>query len=190
MLTERTALPRTYASPRVFSRAFGRAARDGRVIERASVVGSVAPAIPFRSIFKSAAAQVGVAEDLEEFDRVLADGYGFPPGVLAYCFPRLLEAFHGYVLRADGVVVCVLATVEIGGDCGVTLVGSAPDARWPGRGLAADVLRACEGPRSRLQDHHAARLLDGGSLYARLGYRPSGPINLWELRTAPDSTAP
>jgi len=174
MPTERTALPRTYASLRVFPRAFGRAAREGRVIERASVVGSVAPAIPFRSIFKSVAAQVGVAEDLEKFDRVLADGYGFPPGVLAHCFPRLLEAFHGYVLGAGGTAVCALATVEIDGDCDVTPVGTASDARRPRRGLTADVLRARAGPGSRMPEHHAPGHLDGG-----LALRPARLPAVW-----------
>src|SRR5438132_3110580 len=153
------ALPRMSASIQGFSRAFGRAARDGTVLEYDGVVASVAPAIPFRSIFNSAAYhdsrqlaaalprltadyeaagitawgvwvhesdQDGVAvieaaglrrdsqptamisaldvleasasgapkleaaRDLEEFDRVLAAAYDFPPGVLVYCFPGLL----------------------------------------------------------------------------------------------------
>jgi len=49
------ALPRMSASIQGFSRAFGRAARDGAVLEYDGVVASVAPAIPFRSIFNSAA---------------------------------------------------------------------------------------------------------------------------------------
>src|SRR5438093_6593929 len=49
------ALARTSASIQGFSGAFGRAARDGAVLEYEGVVASVAPAIPFRSIFNSAA---------------------------------------------------------------------------------------------------------------------------------------
>jgi len=252
------ALPRMSASIQGFSRAFGRAARDGAVLEYDGVVASVAPAIPFRSIFNSAAfrdsrqlaaalprlaadygaagitawgvwvhesdqngiaaieaaglrrdseptamiaaldvfeagtsgaTKLEAAQDLEEFDRVLAAAYEFPPGVLVYCFPSLLDEFRGFVARDPaGTAICALATVEVGGDCGVTLVGTAPEAR--GRGYASQLIlfalaearqRGCR--TSTLQ---ATRM--GEAIYARLGYCPFGAMELWELRTAPDPT--
>ena len=250
------ALARTTTSIKGFSRAFGHAARDGAVLEYDGVVASVAPAIPFRSIFNSAAysdaqqlaaalprltadyEEAGVTAwgvwahesdrdaiaaleraglcrdsrptamiarldtletevsgaaglessmDLREFDRVLAAAYDFPPGVLVYCFPRLLDEFRGFVAREPGgAAVCALATVELEGDCGVTLVGTAPDAR--SRGHASRLIRhALSGARERgcrTSTLQATRM--GEAIYERLGYQSFGAMELWEMRTAPD----
>jgi GNAT superfamily N-acetyltransferase len=252
------ALALTSASIQGFSRAFGRAARDGVVLEYDGVVGSVAPAIPFRSIFNSAAyrdsrqlaavlprlsadyeaagvtawgvwvhesdqlamaaieaaglrrdsqptamiaaldvfeagasggAKLETAQDLEEFDSVLAAAYDFPPGVLVYCFPSLLEEFRGFVARDPaGTPVCALATVEVGGDCGVTLVGTAPEAR--GQGHASQLLQfaLAEARERGCRTSTLQATQMGEAIYARLGYRPFGAMELWEKRSAPDPT--
>lgn len=252
------ALARTTTSIQAFSRAFGRSARDGAVLEYDGVVASVAPAIPFRSIFNSAAyrdaqqlavalpsleadyeaagitawgvwahesdreaiaaiegaglrrdsqptamiasldspepdlsgaAELGLSRDLEEFDRVLAAAYNFPPGVFVYCFPQLLDEFRCLVVReSSGAAVCALATVEVEGDCGVTLVGTAPDAR--GRGHASRLMRyALRGARERgcrTSTLQATQIAE--TIYEQLGYHSFGAMELWEKRTAPDPT--
>lgn len=137
----------------------------------------------------SGATKVESAQDLEEFDRVLSAAYDFPPGVLVYCFPRLLDEFRGFVARdPSGTAVCALATVEVAGDCGVTLVGTAPGAR--GHGHASQLIQfALADARERgclTTTLQATRM--GEAIYERLGYRAFGAMELWEMRTAPDPT--
>lgn len=123
-------------------------------------------------------------DDLEAFDAVLAAGYDFPPGVFPYCFPRLLDEFHGYLARGpDGRPACAVATIDCGVDCGVNLVATAPWAR--GHGLASALMaRALADARTRgCTTTTLQATAMGRGLYARLGYHDLGAMNLWEKRT-------
>ena len=73
------------------------------------------------------------------------------------------------------------------GDCGVYAVATVPEAR--GRGLTSALLaHALADARERgctTTTLEATRM--GHSVYERLGYRPLGPVAMWERRRAPDS---
>lgn len=121
--------------------------------------------------------------DLEAFDAVLAAAYDFPPTAFVQSLPRLLDHFDGYLGRdRGGRPVGALAAVISEGDCGITLVGTVPDAR--GRGVASALTVAA------LQDAIAAGCTSstlqattmGAAVYARLGYRGLGEMRLWERR--------
>ena len=77
---------------------------------------------------------------------------------------------------------CVVGSAHHNGDCGVTLVGTAPEAR--GRGLATAAMRlalaeaAADGCTTTTLQATAA----GRPIYARMGYRDFGTMNLWEKR--------
>jgi ribosomal protein S18 acetylase RimI-like enzyme len=84
----------------------------------------------------------------------------------------------------------VLATIQHGGDCGVYLVATAPAAQR--RGLAgALMLHALADAReagcatTTLQATRA-----GTPVYARLGYRDLGAIEMWERRQPAGTPAP
>ncbi|MEA2391511.1 MAG: hypothetical protein QOK31_1620 [Solirubrobacteraceae bacterium] len=242
-----------------FHRSFGLAARDGEVFEAPGVVASIAPAIPFRSIFNAAAHETpdalapvlpvlrdryeragvtawGVwaheddsraaellteaglridssptamvrslgpedaefaptldvvrADELPPVDAALAAAYDYPPGVLPWCFPSLLERFRGFLARDErGEPAAAVVTVHRDGDCGFTMVGAAPAARR--RGLVTELMRlaladACAAGCTTTTLQSTAM---GRPVYERLGYRALGAYHLWELRTAPDPLA-
>jgi len=126
-------------------------------------------------------------DDLAAFDAAMAGAYGFPQGVIVHCFPELLRHFDGYLARNEnGEPVCCVASVDRKGDCGLNLVGTVPEAR--GRGVASRLTRfALREARDRgctTSTLQATAL--GEPVYAALGYRDLGAINLWERRTAPD----
>jgi GNAT superfamily N-acetyltransferase len=124
--------------------------------------------------------------DLTELDAVLADAYGFPAGVVVYCFPRLLESFRCSLARDDaGRAVAALATVDADGDLGFTLVGTTNEAR--GRGFASELLRraAVDAAARGCTTTSLQATAMGRGVYARLGYEPLGVYRLWEHRSPP-----
>jgi GNAT superfamily N-acetyltransferase len=167
----------------------GTAAVEAAVLRRDSQPTAMIATLDAFEAGASGATKLQPPQELEEFDRVLAAASDFPRCVLMYCFPRLLDEFRGFVARDPaGTAVCALATVEVAGDCGVTLVGTAPEAR--GHGHASQLIQfalaeACE-HGCRTSTLKATRM--GEAIYARLGYRPFGAMELWEMRTAPDPT--
>jgi GNAT superfamily N-acetyltransferase len=129
---------------------------------------------------------------LAELAEVNEAAYGTPPGM----FTRTVEgapagAFNLYATREAGRAVAVLATIHHrGGDCGVYLVATAPAAQR--RGLAAALmLHALADARdagcatTTLQATRA-----GTPVYARLGYRDLGAIEMWERRRPAGGSAP
>jgi len=123
--------------------------------------------------------------DLDAVDLVTALAWGFPVGTTIAAQPRLLEAFNLYLGRDErGDPGCVVGTVHHRGDCGVTLVGTAPAAR--GRGLArAVMLFALDAARRAGCRTTTLQATDAGRpIYQRLGYRELGTMNLWELRSS------
>jgi GNAT superfamily N-acetyltransferase len=125
-------------------------------------------------------------DDVDAFDAAFAAAYEIPPGAFAYSLPRLAGEYKLYLARAAGSAEagCCVAALHHGGDCGVTLVGTAPDGRR--RGLATAAMRFALGEAVRdgcttttLQATKAGR-----PVYERLGYRDFGAMELWEKRAA------
>ncbi|MEA2403901.1 MAG: hypothetical protein QOE08_548 [Thermoleophilaceae bacterium] len=124
------------------------------------------------------------ASDLTELDAVLAGAYDFPPGVIVYAFPDLVERFRCSVARDEsGEAMAALATAEADGDLGFTMVGTRPEAR--GRGFASELMRqavAAAAERGCTTTSLQASAM-GHGVYARLGYEDLGAYHLWEHRT-------
>jgi GNAT superfamily N-acetyltransferase len=100
-------------------------------------------------------------------------------------FERALQtapSLHCYVTRFDGRPVCCVAAHDHDGDCSITFVATIPEAR--GRGLAGRLLtHAMHEARGRgctTTSLQATKM--GQSLYARLGYRDLGAVQMWERR--------
>src|SRR5205085_10331507 len=97
-------------------------------------------------------------------------------------FTRRPEDLHLYGTRLAGETVACVGSIHHGGDCGIYLVATDPAAR--GRGLARELMIAA------LHDARAAgcesaslqSTTRGQPLYARLGFRDFGTIQMWEKR--------
>ncbi len=87
-----------------------------------------------------------------------------------------------YLGRLDGRAASVLAIHDLNGDAGLYFVGTTPEAR--GRGVATRLVwHALRGARERgcdISTLQATRM--GEPIYARLGYRTHGRVNMWERR--------
>jgi GNAT superfamily N-acetyltransferase len=129
---------------------------------------------------------VARADDLETFDLVSAGAWNLPVGSAVAAQPRLLEHFHIYLARDErGEPGCVVGTVHHRGDCGVTLVGTAPAAR--GRGLATAAMRyaLAEATGAGCTTTTLQASAAGRPIYERMGFREFGTMNLWEMRWGP-----
>jgi GNAT superfamily N-acetyltransferase len=123
------------------------------------------------------------AAPLGELCSVNDRAYGYEDGTFARGLGSPPEGFmRCYRARLDGEVVCVVATADVDGDCGVYWVATLPEARGRGLtgrlmaiGLAAGRDRGCD--ISTLQ---ATKL--GRPVYDRLGYRDAGTLQMWERR--------
>ena len=95
---------------------------------------------------------------------------------------RTAPSLRCYVARVDGRPVCCATGHDHDGDHSVTLVATLPEAR--GKGLAGRLLTyAWHDARERgcvTTSLQATKL--GRSVYARLGYRDLGPVQMWERR--------
>lgn len=116
----------------------------------------------------------------EAVAEVIEPAYGWEDvgGVL-----RWYDGYHPYLALVDGRPACTLAVHDHDGDAHVTLVATAEAAR--GRGLASMVMRrALADARERgctTTTLVATRM--GHPVYARLGYRELGRVQMWERRT-------
>jgi GNAT superfamily N-acetyltransferase len=92
------------------------------------------------------------------------------------------DAFRVYLALAEGEPACSLVTYDVGGDCGVYIVATAPAAQ--GRGLATAVMtRALADARERgCVTSSLQATARGRPLYERLGYKDLGAIEMWERR--------
>ena len=103
-------------------------------------------------------------------------------------FAAALESLPGVIVHIaclDGRPASCVGSYDHDGDCLITFVATLPEAR--GRGLAGGLMslalheareRGCE--TSSLQ---ATKM--GEPIYARMGYRNLGPIEMWEHRVSP-----
>jgi GNAT superfamily N-acetyltransferase len=95
---------------------------------------------------------------------------------------RTAPSLRCYVARIDGRPVCCATGHDHDGDFSVTFVATIPEVR--GRGLAGELLAsALHDARERgctTTSLQATKM--GRSLYARLGYRDLGAVQMWERR--------
>jgi ribosomal protein S18 acetylase RimI-like enzyme len=109
----------------------------------------------------------------------------------AYFGPSL-QRMEGraYIARLDGRPASCLAVFDVDDDAYVGLVATRPEARR--RGLARELLRralreaAARGMVTTTLEATAA----GAPVYARLGYRDLGIVEMWERRLRNDSPQP
>jgi ribosomal protein S18 acetylase RimI-like enzyme len=89
---------------------------------------------------------------------------------------------HVYVARVDGEPVACVAAHHHGGDCSIWNVGTREAAR--GRGLATGLLRQAllDGRERGCETTSLQATPMGRPVYARIGYRELGPIDMWERR--------
>jgi ribosomal protein S18 acetylase RimI-like enzyme len=89
---------------------------------------------------------------------------------------------HVYVARVDGEPVACVAAWDHAGDCAIWNVGTREAAR--GRGLATGLLRQAliDGRARGCETTSLQATPMGRPVYARLGYREMGPIDMWERR--------
>jgi GNAT superfamily N-acetyltransferase len=126
---------------------------------------------------------------IEELQLVLAQGYGFPLHVTQSTVgvvPGGPNTLVG-VARADGRPACTAQVTVAGEDAGVYAVATVPKAR--GRGLARRLqyllLQRARELGARTTTLQASKL--GGPVYAALGYKSFGPMNMWERRRPLDT---
>ncbi len=89
-----------------------------------------------------------------------------------------------YVAQVDGRPASCLGTHDLDGDCCILYVATAPEAR--GRGLASKLMSlALHDARDRGATTTSLQATKMGyPLYARLGYRDLGALEMWEWRKA------
>jgi GNAT superfamily N-acetyltransferase len=94
------------------------------------------------------------------------------------------DRFHLYAARDGDRALCVLGVHDCAGDAGIFFVGTRPDAR--GRGLAGallgQALAEAHGRGNDISTLQATKM--GTPVYARLGYRHIGRMQMWERRRA------
>ncbi len=111
---------------------------------------------------------------------VLAGAYGWDS--IREALVRWHEGYHPYLALADGRPAATLALHDHDGDAHVTLVGTLDAAR--GRGLATRLmLQALADARERgCTTTTLVATKMGHPVYARLGYRDFGRVQMWERR--------
>ena len=159
--------------------------RAGGALERAAHALDAEPMAMAREldgVERPAPGDLTLIEDPEPPDMtaVIAESYAWPNVTEALVgWP---EGFHPYVALADGSPACCLAIADHGDDAHVTLVGTVPAAR--GRGLATLLMRRALADATergcRTSTLVATRM--GHPVYARLGYRDLGRVQMWERR--------
>jgi GNAT superfamily N-acetyltransferase len=122
------------------------------------------------------------AGDLRQVGEINDRAYGLAGNFAAALTAPSAPGVHAYVAHHDGAAAACAVTYDRDGDCGVYMVATLPEAR--GRGLAGGLMtraladaaeRGCA--TSTLQATAA-----GAPLYARLGYRDLGAVQMWERR--------
>jgi GNAT superfamily N-acetyltransferase len=125
---------------------------------------------------------------VEDLQLVLAAGYGFPLELgrrVAADVPAGPTTRVG-LAHLEGRPACTAQVIVAGEDAGVYAAATVPDAR--GRGLARRLqyalLKRAEASGARTTTLQASQM--GRGVYAALGYRSFGPMNMWERRRPAD----
>ena len=126
-----------------------------------------------------------VEPDMVEAARINDVAYGFP-GDFERAFHAVPpEPAHLYLATADGVPAGTVLTYEEGGECGIYLVATLPEARGKGlaTGLMCHVLNEARERGCTTTSLQAT--MRGRPVYERLGYRDIGAVHMWERRRPP-----
>jgi len=111
-----------------------------------------------------------------------ARAYGYPEASFAAAFGSFDERMHIYVARLDGEPVSCVLCSDCEGDCGIWWVATLPEAR--GHGLSGKLLR--QALIDALERGCDSTTLQGTSagypIYAKVGYRDLGELQMWERR--------
>jgi len=122
--------------------------------------------------------------EIGEVARINDGSYPFPEDPFSAVEMGTIEDVRLYVANVEGGPASCLGTVDEGGDCGIYMVATLPEAR--GQGLSGRLLaqaladareRGCE--TSSLQ---ATKM--GAPVYEKVGYRDVGALGMWERRAA------
>jgi len=120
--------------------------------------------------------------DLAELARLNEVAYGYPPGDFDPLANSVLPGFHLHFAHLDGKAVSCAGIWDHGSDGVLSWVATLPEAR--GRGisarLCAHALAEARGRGALTSTLQATRL--GYPVYARLGYRDVGVLQMWERR--------
>jgi GNAT superfamily N-acetyltransferase len=108
----------------------------------------------------------------------VAYGHEFSPAMQTE--PEL--PLFGYLAPPEGEAQSCAVTYDADGDCGVFWVATAPEAR--GRGLASLLMRAAlaDARERGCTTSTLQATAVGHPVYARLGYRDLGRLQMWERR--------
>jgi GNAT superfamily N-acetyltransferase len=133
---------------------------------------------------RSTSTAVEIDDDADPADvaRINDAAYGYD-GDFARAFSEFrMPGLHSYAAIVGGEPQACLTTLEQDGDCLVTFVATLPAAR--GRGLATELMtRALADARERGCTSTSLQATKAGEpIYARLGYRSLGPLQMWERR--------
>lgn len=135
------------------------------------------PALP-------AGVTVSTDEPLESLVTATAEPFGIDPEGFANAFSTGWAGDLTHIALLDGEPVASVMTYDHEGDCGVFWVATRAVAR--GRGIAGGLLTAAllvARDRGVATTSLQATAM-GRPVYARLGYRDLGPIEMWERRRA------
>jgi GNAT superfamily N-acetyltransferase len=122
--------------------------------------------------------------EIGDVSRINDGSYPFPERPFAAVGMATLEdgGVRLYVARVEGRPVACLGTVDEGGDCGIYMVATLPEAR--GQGLAGRLLaQALADARERGCETTSLQATGmGAPVYERVGYRDLGALGMWERR--------
>lgn len=121
-------------------------------------------------------------DDVEAFARIGGPAFGVAPDVAAAACAGLAGEMRLYVARAGGEDAATVGTLDVDGDCGVYMVATKPESR--GRGLATALMRQAllEARERDMETTSLQATQMGRDIYAGLGYRDLGAIQMWERR--------
>jgi GNAT superfamily N-acetyltransferase len=127
-----------------------------------------------------------VEVDLEpepvELGQINDRAYDFGADDFARALTRRPPGLHAYVARVDGAPAACVGALDHDDDCGIFFVATLPEAR--GRGLATELMtHALADGRGRGCRTTSLQATQAGyPIYARLGYRDCGKLQMWERR--------
>jgi GNAT superfamily N-acetyltransferase len=121
--------------------------------------------------------------DMADVARINDAAYGYSDEAFVRAIGSVPAAsVHAYVARVDGAPAASTVTFDHGDDCYVGFVATLPPAR--GSGLATELMsHAVFDARERgCATATLQATTMGQPIYARLGFRDLGPIEMWERR--------
>jgi ribosomal protein S18 acetylase RimI-like enzyme len=125
-----------------------------------------------------------LSDSLADLVPVAGKAFGFDLDAMARAVCQPTEGAMNYIAHVDGEPAGTVMAFDEDGDCGIYWV--ATDERARGRGICRGLMTAAlldareRGCRSTSLQATKA----GYPIYARLGYRDFGPIEMWEKRGA------